>query len=139
MHRCTRIIQWDAAHRVLRHESKCASLHGHRYKAEITCEAPLDAVGRVVDFGVIKQKVGEWVDEHWDHAAMAHPDDVSFISWCEDNSERGVYLMPQGEPTAEHIAEELFAVTARLIGTDGLRVVKVRVWETPNCYADFEA
>ena len=36
---CTRLLAWDAAHRIPRHESKCAALHGHRYTAEITCAA----------------------------------------------------------------------------------------------------
>jgi 6-pyruvoyl-tetrahydropterin synthase len=32
MPQCTRVMTFDAAHRVLRHESKCASLHGHTYR-----------------------------------------------------------------------------------------------------------
>lgn len=52
---CTRRLEWDAMHRIPRHESKCRAFHGHRYAAEITCLAPeLDSPGRVVDFGVVK-------------------------------------------------------------------------------------
>ena len=29
----------DAGHRLQRHESKCRSLHGHRYEFELTVEA----------------------------------------------------------------------------------------------------
>ena len=55
---CTRRLEWDAMHRIPRHESKCAAFHGHRYAAEITCSAPeLDDLGRVVDFGVVAQRV----------------------------------------------------------------------------------
>ena len=31
---CTRRIEFDAAHRILNHESKCKMLHGHRYVVE---------------------------------------------------------------------------------------------------------
>jgi 6-pyruvoyltetrahydropterin/6-carboxytetrahydropterin synthase len=52
---CTRRIEFDAAHRVMEHESKCKHLHGHRYALEATFVAPdLDTLGRVVEFGVIK-------------------------------------------------------------------------------------
>ena len=47
--------EWDAMHRIPLHESKCKAFHGHRYAAEITCQAEqLDHLGRVVDFSVIK-------------------------------------------------------------------------------------
>ena len=74
----TRRLEWDAMHRIPGHEGKCRAFHGHRYVAEITCAAPtLDALGRVVDFGVIKQRVGTWIDENWDHTAIlaAHDTD----------------------------------------------------------------
>lgn len=48
----TRVLEFDAGHRVVNHESKCATLHGHRYKVEIVAAAPgLDSLGRVIDFG----------------------------------------------------------------------------------------
>ena len=68
MIKCTRRIEFDAAHRILEHESKCKMLHGHRYALEITVKAEkLDKLGRVVDFGVIKEVVGQWIDNNWDH------------------------------------------------------------------------
>ena len=62
-------------HRIPRHESKCAAFHGHRYAAELTCLAPLDDRGRVIDFGVVKERVGGWIDENWDHTAILQRDD----------------------------------------------------------------
>src|SRR6185436_17614711 len=67
---CTRRIEWDAMHRIPRHESVCKAYHGHRYSADITCEAPLDELGRVVDFGVIRDRVGGWIQARWDHTAI---------------------------------------------------------------------
>lgn len=139
MPQCTRILTFDAAHRVLRHESKCASLHGHTYTAEVTCEASeLDSVGRVVDFGVIKAKVGGWLDENLDHTTIVNAEDKVLLAWCFEqvmDGKRKPYVMP-GEPTAENIAAHLLAVAHALLGRDGLKVVRVRIWETPNCFAD---
>ena len=138
----TRRLEWDAAHRVLRHESKCATLHGHRYVAEITCDAEsLDKVGRVIDFGVVKERVGAWIDETWDHSTLVNEDDLALVDFCRHQADRRgnrpPYLFP-GEPTAENIASELFHVAAGLLDGSGVRVTKVRIYETPNCYAEFE-
>jgi len=138
--RATRKLEWDSAHRVLRHESKCATLHGHRYVAEVTCEAlELDDCGRVADFGVIKQKVGAWIDEFWDHTTLVNEQDSALLTWCrhqeESKGNRAPYVF-KGEPTAENIAAELFAVAKDLLATDRVRLVHVRVYETPNCWCD---
>src|SRR5262249_22784820 len=52
----TRRIQFAAGHRVFGHEGKCRYLHGHNFVALVTAAADdLDAVGRVIDFGVLKE------------------------------------------------------------------------------------
>ncbi len=140
---CTRRLAWDAMHRVPRHESKCAAFHGHRYTADVTCSAEqLDDRGRVVDFGVIKQLVGAWIDERWDHTAilMRGDDDPACVAVAESNARHGrpVYWM-DGHPTAENVAAELARVASELLAPTGVTVVHVRVWETPNGWADWSA
>lgn len=135
----TRRLEWDSAHRVLRHESKCGSLHGHRYVALVTCSAAeLDACDRVVDFGVIKDRVGGWIDEHWDHTTLVNRDDVRLAQWCVDevneHDKRQPYVF-DAEPTAETIAAELLRVAEVLLEDTGVRVLAVEVFETPNCSA----
>jgi 6-pyruvoyltetrahydropterin/6-carboxytetrahydropterin synthase len=133
---CTRRLEFDAAHRVTRHESKCRNLHGHRYAVEITVEADgLDECGRVVDFGEVKSIVGTWIDERWDHGTLLHPDDVDLHALCDASGWRH-YTM-SSEPTAENIAAELGRVAGELLAGRGLRIVRVRVYETPNCWADW--
>jgi 6-pyruvoyltetrahydropterin/6-carboxytetrahydropterin synthase len=110
---------------------------------ELTCESvDLDQVGRVVDFGVVKAIVGKWIDDNLDHTTIVNREDINLMGWCtQDHLERGKrkpYVMP-GEPTAENLAKHLLEVAQDLLGMDGLRVSKVRVYETPNCYADYEA
>lgn len=76
MPQITKKLEFDAGHRVLGHESKCAHLHGHRYVAEITVSSPsLDSISRVIDFSVVKKLVGSWIDETWDHNILLHMKD----------------------------------------------------------------
>jgi 6-pyruvoyltetrahydropterin/6-carboxytetrahydropterin synthase len=135
---CTRRLEFDAAHRVPRHESKCRSLHGHRYAVEITCIAPeLDEAGRVIDFGVIKERVGEWIDDQLDHTTILQEgvDDDLADTIDEMLAGRPVYRMAKS-PTAENIAEVIYIAARNLIPVE-IGIVQVRVHETPNCWADF--
>lgn len=141
MQTITKRLEWDSAHRVLRHESKCATLHGHRYAAEITVSAPtrgLDDVGRIVDFGVIKKDVGTWIDTHWDHATLVNAADERLLAFCNAEVARGNKppFLFDGEPTAENIAERLYKVCETML-PGFLRVENVRVWETPTACADY--
>ncbi len=138
---CTRRLEWDAMHRIPRHESKCAAFHGHRYAAEITCHAPsLDDRGRVVDFGVVKEIVGGWIDQNWDHTAILMEGDpdpaVAVIAASNLAHGRPVYWMPV-PPTAENIAAELARVASGLLASTGVTVERLRVWETPNGSAEW--
>lgn len=139
-HFITRRLEWDAAHRILRHESKCASLHGHRYAAEIEVSAPeLDPQGRVIDFGVIKEVVGSWIDSNWDHTTLVNYEDKVLKAFVDSEFAQGkrkpFYF--DCEPTAENIAKRLFEEAEELIEAreHSIRMECVRVWETPNCSA----
>lgn len=139
---CTRRLEWDAMHRIPRHESKCAAFHGHRYAAEITAHAAaLDDRGRVVDFGVIKERVGGWIDREWDHTAilMRGDPDPAIPALAASNAAAGrpVYWMSE-PPTAENIAAELARVAGDLLADTGVQVVRVRIWETPNGSAEWD-
>src|SRR5262245_48627410 len=65
-------MTFDDGHRIVGHKGKCARLHGHTYKIEITCIGSLDSTspGFVVDFGDLKSLVNEW--------------DHRFLVWDQD-------------------------------------------------------
>jgi len=134
MRKVTRILEIDAGHRLMNHEGKCRNVHGHRYKFEITVAADsLDDVGRVLDFGVIKEKVGGWLDAEWDHGFIVQIGDPLLAALKEDKSK---YYIMAAPPTAENMSTLLAEVAATLLSPHGIRVARVRCWETPNCYAD---
>ena len=131
-----RKIAFDAAHRLLGHEGKCKNLHGHRYVADLHARADaLDSVGRVVDFSVLKARVGGWVDEVWDHTAIFHHDDPMALQVMQTPNLKPVFLA-SFNPTAENLANFLLrdVCPAQLQGT-GATVFKVVLHETPNCSA----
>lgn len=123
----------------MNHESKCRHLHGHNYIAFVTVEAnELDGLGRVIDFSVIKELVGNWIDLNWDHGFILNFEDKETRKLLRDFIPDGkepqkVYLLP-GNPTAENIAKHLMEMSKTLLPTD-IKVSEVVVWETENCCA----
>lgn len=134
---CTRRIEFDSAHRVMEHESKCQYIHGHRYVVEATFTADdLDKQGRVIDFGQVKALLGGWVDDHWDHTAILHEADQKLGDLLAESTGQTIYYLPYN-PTAENIARYLLEeVCPDLFQNSDVRCIAVRVHETPNCYAD---
>lgn len=134
---CTRRIEFDAAHRVMEHESRCKFVHGHRYAVEATFSATeLDRQGRVIDFGQVKEKLGGWIDEQWDHTAILHQDDKLLGGKIAETTGQVIFYLPYN-PTAENLARYLLEdVCPRLFAGSDVICVAIRVHETPNCYAD---
>jgi 6-pyruvoyltetrahydropterin/6-carboxytetrahydropterin synthase len=151
---CTRKLQFCAGHRVRGHESKCAHLHGHNYIVFITARmqekvqpgrvvSEVDEIGRVIDFSVLKKKLLTWIDYHWDHGFILSSEDKTLATMIEtanlepSKAEQKLYLMPYN-PTAENMAKYLGSrICPQLFNGDGIEVIKVRIWETENCYADW--
>lgn len=136
---CTRVLEFDAGHRVHNHESKCATLHGHRYRVEVTARADggLDQLGRVVDFSVLKAKVGGWLDEKWDHTTIVFENDEVTVKALERLPKFKQPWIAPFNPTAENMAWYLLNVVCPEVLRDtGVKAVHIKVWETPNCWAE---
>ena len=134
---CTRRIRFCAGHRVWKHESKCAWLHGHNYVAFFHAAADeLDELGRVIDFSVLAERLGGWVDEHWDHGFILHREDEEAKAAVEKVAGQRLFLL-DANPTAEYLADYLLRQVApeALAGT-GVQVVKVVLWESESSFAE---
>lgn len=136
---CTRRIQFCAGHRVLNHETKCANIHGHNYVVLIEAigiDTDLDSLGRVIDFSVLKEKIGGWIDEKWDHTFIAYDRDVSVIEKVGPENKKPIFILPFN-PTAENMAKYLLHTVCPqvLLGT-GVKVKRIEIWETENCKAE---
>ncbi len=135
---CTRRIEFDAGHRVLGHGGKCKHPHGHRYAVEITAEAYLELndLGMVVDFSVLKEVYGEFIDREWDHGFLVNKDDSELLTALLNVTNSKVYTCPFN-PTAENLANFLIAHQpfVQALAQHKVVVRQVKVYETPNCYA----
>jgi 6-pyruvoyltetrahydropterin/6-carboxytetrahydropterin synthase len=123
----------SCGHRVYGHESKCAHLHGHNYRVHFEVAGQLDAIGRVLDFGVIKSLLCDWLETHWDHR---------FLVWDQDPAANALLridttlvLLPFN-PTAENMATYLlYEIGPFALAGTGIRLVSCLVEETAKCSA----
>lgn len=163
MNEITREIGIDAGHRVTHHGSKCRNLHGHRYTVQATLRGDLvqagSEEGMVMDFTFIKDLMMQFIDGLCDHALILWLEDplVRFLfpheewgvaaegvkqfgSYTGDSSVCGKVYMVPFVPTAENLARHWFNLIAERVvmrTADRAKLVRIRVWETPNSFADY--
>ena len=131
MFRVTKEIRFCYGHRLLDYAGKCRHLHGHNGRAVIALEAEtLDALGMVTDFTVIKQVLGKWIDDAFDHRMLLHKNDP-IIPELRRQGEPFVEL--DVNPTAENIAKLIYDRAA----SQGLPVVEVTLWESESSFATY--
>lgn len=128
-------IIFDAGHRLLRYRGKCEAPHGHTFKAEIMLNSrKLDQLGFVTDFVELRARLGKWIDENWDHAFLLNEQDQELLDALNSLREKKVFIFHNQNPTAETMAKYLYDHTYKLYGN---LVSKVRIWESPNQYAEY--
>lgn len=131
---------FDAAHRILGHAGKCAYLHGHTYHLEVTVAAQeLNALGMVIDFDDLRALVRKAVLDRWDHATLLFEKDplVPAISGVQAEAPEKVVRLTQN-PTAEVLSREAWQAIGRAL-PPGLRLLRVKVEETPACSSELTA
>lgn len=142
--RITRRLEFDAGHRIPNHGSQCRHLHGHRYALEVTLSGPVIATvgaadeGMVTDFSAVKAIALQQVAEPWDHAFLAWREDRAVIDFLSSLPGHKTVLF-DAPPTAEHLAQTAFDILDGAYAAQygqRLRLEQVRLYETPNCWAD---
>lgn len=111
---------YDSAHFLRNYHGKCERLHGHRY--EVEAAFAFDEVGEggmAYDFSEAKRKLREITDE-LDHQNL---------------NELPPFL--ERETSAENQARFLFDELKSRSGEVGRHLLYVRVWETPNQWAQY--
>lgn len=155
-----------AGHRVVGHESKCRHLHGHNYVFHFHVAPkpldgasvkgdPLDQVGRVIDFSVVKTTLCQWLEDNWDH---------KFLHWEKDGLIKGLDALLRHDaavgyedveqadgyhffdslvslpfnPTAENLAQYMVEVIGpQLLDEHGVELVECRIEETSKCHVGY--
>lgn len=137
-------LEFDAGHRIPSHKSQCRNLHGHRYAIEITLSGDIiqqegcSDQGMVMDFSDVKAIARKTVVDVWDHAFLVYRGDAEILNFLNSLPGHRTVIM-DSVPTAENMAVEAFRILkSHYHGTYGnhLKLERVRLYETPNSWAD---
>ena len=164
----TREIGIDMGHRVTYHGSKCRNLHGHRYTIQATCKGSLftsgEQEGMVLDFGFLKDEMMTIIDVPFDHGTTLWIEDPLLAQFLAMDPEKvqldyirshvnnlgfwygytpiGKTAVISTVPTAENLAEHWFTMLKPRVAfqtKNQAELLKIKVWETPNCSAEYPA
>lgn len=142
----TRKFEFDAGHRISTHLSQCRNLHGHRYVLEVTisggiiADAGVPEQGMVMDFSDVKRVIREALVDRWDHAFLVYAGDTRVLEFLQSLENHKTVVL-EVQPTAENLALIAFDIlhhTFQSRYTGRLELEHVRLFETPNCWADVD-
>jgi 6-pyruvoyltetrahydropterin/6-carboxytetrahydropterin synthase len=140
----TRRLEFDAGHRIPDHRSQCRNIHGHRYVLEVTLEGDVVEApgasdnGMLMDFSEIKSIARTHVVDPWDHAFLVYAGDTTVRTFLESLPGHKTVVLDR-IPTVENLARLAFEILSPHYQSHyrtHLRLVNVRLYETPNCWAD---
>ena len=129
-------FKFEMAHRLISSFSKsCQNYHGHSYELEVFFKSDkLNNDGMVIDFGEIKERLKNLVDE-FDHALVLNETDpvLKLFEQCETKIVKINY-----NPTAECMTKDFYdRIKKLLIHYSNIQLVKVRLHETNTGYAEY--
>ena len=131
MYELTIISDFASAHNLRGYEGECENLHGHNWKVEVTVESKrLNKIGLAVDFKALK-KILNNILEKLDHKYL---NDIPPFN--------------KENPSSENIARYIYQEFEKALsnppipplqrgGKGGLKVAKVKVWESDNAAATY--
>ena len=137
-------LEFDAGHRIPSHKSQCRNLHGHRYAIEITLSGDIieqpgsSDEGMVMDFSDVKAIARAAVVDVWDHAFIVYRGDSVVRDFLDSLPGHRTVVM-DCVPTAENMAAEAFRILKDRyedVYGNHLKLERVRLYETPNSWAD---
>jgi 6-pyruvoyltetrahydropterin/6-carboxytetrahydropterin synthase len=117
----TKIFHFESAHHLPGHSGKCAHLHGHSYRLEVTVRGPIKDVpgasdhGMVMDFGDLSHIVKNSVIERLDHR------DLNEVTGLHTTAENLVHWI-WNELTNHGLPQAL--------------LYRIRLWETESGYVE---
>lgn len=137
-------MEFDSGHRIPNHKSSCKNLHGHRYAIEVTLKGDIidqeneSDYGMVMDFKDAKELIRKTIVEPWDHAFIVFEQDFEVINFLNTLDNHKTVILKK-VPTAENmalIAMQLLKDSFQKKYAEQITPVKVRLYETPNNWAD---
>lgn len=138
----TKIFTFDTAHALEGYPGKCRHIHGHTYSLHVTVYGPIvdekghPFDGMIIDFGDLKQWVNEQVVNQFDHALVLRKGSA-MAKLNYPDKEHARIILTKYQPTCENMLAD---IQQRLTATtpEGLLLVRLRLYETPTSYAEWE-
>lgn len=139
---------FDSGHRVMNERMKCFNIHGHTYLYELTFSFEnMEDIGYAIDFKEIKRVFCQWIDDILDHGMLLNPHDTKLVDITKEYGSKLWLMSLNGEgnycnPSVENIAKEVYLAMEILSDTlyasapTKLRIHKVTIYETPNCWTE---
>lgn len=149
----TKLMTTETAHRLCNYAGKCAHIHGHSYRWEVTAmleSGSTHANGIAVDFSELKEAMHLAIYKPYDHAlvlwkddplhADIEEDDLTNLLMAADGTPQKIVWF-EHNPTAEvfalHAAYRLQGYFDGRLGEGEVKIVRVRVWETADSYGEW--
>lgn len=142
----TRHAEFEAAHLLPEYPGACTNLHGHSYKIEVTVTcAEQETWGMVLDFKLLDLIIKKVIPDHKYLYNENNPSSVEkdLVAVLDKH-----YKAIQGFPfdtSAENMSKWFFEkIQEEIDGEDNLKernvkVLRVKLWETTNSFATYEA
>lgn len=112
---------FSAAHLLREIGGKCEELHGHNFKVEVTVGAEaLNSEGILIDFRLVKK----WLKAILDRMDHQHLNDLPFFA--------------RENPSSENLAHYIFQEMKGSVQASGVKVLKVKVWESENAAVTYK-
>jgi queuosine biosynthesis protein QueD len=140
-------FKFEASHRLMcmKEGHPCRNLHGHSYVVYV--EIKVDEIknfenpNMVIDFSNLKP-FQKWLDENYDHALILNPADKLYDVMKNFDEEMKINTTPNGDPTAENMAEFFTDIIDTIIspyiaGKVDKYSITVEVFETVGNSASF--
>jgi 6-pyruvoyltetrahydropterin/6-carboxytetrahydropterin synthase len=97
--------------------------------------------GMVLDFGDIKKITNELIVEPWDHAFLVAKEDEVLVNFLATIPGHKTIVL-DCIPTVENLAQTAFKILEPVLKDrfhGRLNLSRLRIYETPNCWADVHA
>ena len=147
-YRICKTIEVENGHMLSKHPGNCKYPHGHSRQVELVLESEqLDHNDMVCDFSIIKIVLKDFLDS-FDHAMCMNTNDPMYKSFKNEYGDR-IIGIDNSDPTTEVIAKMIFDKLSNslkeysknnnqpFVLAEGVRLVRVRVWETSTSWAEY--
>lgn len=147
-YRICKTIEIESGHMLSKSQDNCKYPHGHTRQVELILESDeLDQNDMVCDFSVLKIALKGFLDS-FDHAMCINMKDPMYKTFKKAYGDR-VIGFSKTDPTTEVIAQMIFDKVHDSLNqyskkknqlyplSNAVRLVRVRVWETSTCWAEY--